>query len=57
MDMVLTMHRATQPDVMFIANEQLGIIKDRVRGATDLVAEVISPGSRQRDRIHKRDLY
>jgi Uma2 family endonuclease len=57
MDMVLTIHRATQPDVMFISNEKLSIIKDRVRGAADLVAEVISPGSRQRDRIDKRDLY
>ena len=26
-------------------------------GAADLVAEVISPGSRRRDRIDKRDLY
>lgn len=57
MDMVLTMHRVTQPDVMFISNERLGIIKDRIRGAADLVVEVISPGSRHRDRIEKRDLY
>ena len=26
-------------------------------GAADLVAEVLSPGSRRRDRIDKRDLY
>ena len=26
-------------------------------GVADLVAEVISPGSRRRDRIDKRDLY
>ena len=56
-DMVLTTRRATQPDVVFISNERLGIIKERIVGAADLVAEVISPGSRRRDRIDKRDLY
>jgi Uma2 family endonuclease len=57
LDMVLTPHRATQPDVVFISNERLGIINERIMGAADLVAEVISPGSRRRDRIDKRDLY
>ena len=57
LDMVLTARRATQPDVVFISNERLGIIKERIMGAADLVAEVISPGSRPRDRIDKRDLY
>jgi Uma2 family endonuclease len=57
LDMVLAPRRATQPDVVFISNERLGIIKERVMGAADLVAEVLSPGSRRRDRIDKRDLY
>ena len=57
LDMVLTTRRATQPDVVFISNERLGIIKEQIMGAADLVAEVISPGSRRRDRIDKRDLY
>jgi Uma2 family endonuclease len=35
----------------------LGIIKEPIMRAADLVAEVISPGSRRRDRIDKRDLY
>lgn len=56
-DMVLTTRRATQPDVVFISNERLGIIKERIMGAADLVVEVISAGSRRRDRIDKRDLY
>ena len=55
--MVLSTRRATQPDVVFISNERLGIIKEQIMGAADLVAEVISPGSRRRDRIDKRDLY
>lgn len=57
LDMVLTSHRAVQPDVIFISNERLGIIRERVEGAADLVAEVISPDSRRRDRLDKRDLY
>jgi len=56
-DMVFTSRRAMQPDVVFISNERLHIIEDRVRGAADLVAEVVSPESRRRDRIEKRDLY
>lgn len=56
-DMVLSNRRATQPDVLFVGRERLGIIKEQVEGAADLVAEVVSPTSRQRDRIEKRDLY
>ena len=57
LDMVLSTCCATQPDVVFISNERLSIIKERIMEAADLVAEVISPGSRRRDRIDKRDLY
>ncbi len=57
LDMVLTNTRATQPDVVFISNVRLDIVKTRLMDAADLVAEVISPNSRRRDRIDKRDLY
>jgi Uma2 family endonuclease len=57
MDMVLSPHRAMQPDVIFIARDRLEIIQRVVMGPADLVAEVISPGGRNRDRIEKRDLY
>jgi Uma2 family endonuclease len=56
-EIVMSNTRATQPDVVFISNERLDIIKTRLMGAADLVAEVISPTSRRRDRIDKRDLY
>ena len=57
LDMVLAPHRSVQPDVIFIASQRLGIIGERVEGPADLVVEVLSPGTRRRDRIDKRDLY
>jgi Uma2 family endonuclease len=56
-DMVLSPHRVTQPDVAFIAQDRLKIVERVIMGPADLVAEVISLEGRQRDRIHKRDLY
>lgn len=56
-DMVLSPHRVVRPDVVFIANERLSIIQDAIQGPADLVAEVVSLGGRNRDRIEKRDLY
>jgi Uma2 family endonuclease len=56
-DMVLSDHHSTQPDVAFIARDRLDIIQDAIFGPADLVAEVVSLGSRTRDRIEKRDLY
>lgn len=56
-DMVISPHRAVQPDVAFIAKERLAIIQRVIMGSADLVAEVISLGGRNRDRIEKRDLY
>jgi Uma2 family endonuclease len=57
LDMILAPRRAVQPDVVFISNERRAIIGDKLTGAADLVAEIISPESRRRDRFDKRDLY
>ena len=56
-DMVLSPHRAVQPDLLFIAQDRIGIIQRVIQGPADLVAEVVSLGGRNRDRIEKRDLY
>lgn len=46
-----------QPDVLYIAKANLGIIRDWIRGAPDLVVEVLSPENAVRDRVVKLDLY
>jgi len=56
-DMVLSPHRTVQPDVSYVSGERLSIIDRVIRGPADLVAEVVSLGGRNRDRIEKRDLY
>jgi Uma2 family endonuclease len=56
-DMVLSPHRTTQPDVAFVAQARLSIVQRAIMGPADLVAEVVSLEGRTRDRIEKRDLY
>jgi Uma2 family endonuclease len=46
------------PDACFVSNAQLGIRSEKtIDGPPDLVVEILSPGSRQRDLELKRALY
>jgi Uma2 family endonuclease len=58
-DVVLDEYNTVQPDVLWIAPESQCVPEDgkRLRGAPDLVVEVLSPGTARRDRREKFALY
>ena len=57
-DVVLSDTDVVQPDLLFISSERTEIITpDNVRGAPDLVVEILSPATAERDRTLKLDLY
>lgn len=58
LDVVLSDHNVTQPDLLFISKGRMDVIRERgVFGAPDLVVEVISPNEPARDRVAKRKIY
>ena len=47
-----------QPDILFISRERASIIQEEeIRGAPDLIIEILSSSTAQRDRTYKRTLY
>jgi Uma2 family endonuclease len=57
MDVHLPSGDVVQPDVIFVAEAHKEILVDWIRGVPDLLIEVLSPESSERDRIVKRHLY
>ena len=57
-DVVLSNTNVVQPDLLFVSNEQAYIVtEDNVQGPPDLVIEILSPSTAERDRSLKRALY
>ncbi len=57
-DVVLSDVDVVQPDLLFVSRERLHIVTAaNVRGAPDLVVEIRSPSTANRDWTVKRDLY
>src|SRR6266487_2095606 len=57
-DVVLNEENTVQPDLVFIANANLGIVQRRaIFGTPDLLVELVSPSSVRRDRYDKKDFY
>ncbi|HLF33982.1 MAG TPA: Uma2 family endonuclease [Cyclobacteriaceae bacterium] len=54
-DVYLDRENAFQPDIFFISNEHLNLIKDDgLHGAPDLVVEILSPSTAKYDLEEKR---
>lgn len=57
MDVILSDETVVQPDVIVILDEHRHIIQERIEGPPDLVVEILSPSTKDRDLTVKRRLY
>lgn len=54
----LSDYTGLEPDLLFVNNVNRHIIKEQyIDGAPDMVAEIVSPSSRQLDQMEKKKLY
>ena len=57
-DVILSDSEVVQPDLLFISKEREHIrTPANIKGAPDLIVEILSPSSARRDWGYKRDLY
>jgi Uma2 family endonuclease len=57
-DVILEEISVVVPDLLFVVQDRVGIVTERgVRGAPDLIVEILSPGTARRDRVEKAKLY
>ncbi len=57
-DVLLSVHDIVQPDLLFVSNERAAIVGlENLKGAPDLVIEILSKGTRRLDERIKLDAY
>ncbi|MCD5407003.1 MAG: Uma2 family endonuclease [Desulfotomaculum sp.] len=58
LDVLLSPYDVVQPDIIFISRKRSSIVTEaNIKGAPDLLVEVLSPSTRERDRTTKKKLY
>ena len=57
LDVILSEHDVLEPDLLIVLKEHQTIVKDWVRGAPDLVVQILSPATEARDRGPKMKAY
>ncbi|MEW6378176.1 MAG: Uma2 family endonuclease [bacterium] len=57
-DVILSDHDIVVPDLIYVSNQNKGIItEDNIQGPPDLIVEILSPSTRSYDQVLKKDLY
>jgi Uma2 family endonuclease len=56
-DVYLDEENVYQPDIVFISNQQIHILQEKINGAPDLIIEILSPGSAKYDEKEKKAVY
>jgi Uma2 family endonuclease len=57
-DVLLSVHDIVQPDLLFVSKERAEIVElENLKGAPDLVVEILSKGTRRLDERIKLDAY
>ena len=46
-----------QPDILFVSKDNCGILQDWIRGVPDMVCEIVSHSTYEKDTVTKRAIY